>query len=413
MQTVMNNRKRVGYQSALLVSAGAIGISFGGSILAWWAGFGELGFLLLAVGVIGLVSRLWGFYALRHVEVTVAPRRETISAGQSVSVRYTIQNRKALPLVWLELCHDVPVRGCLVPDDTFRLSTFTPEEAEYSGRKEAYMRRMSFVKGWSEQEWETVWTGVRRGVYRPQDFILRSGDGFGLTQSIGEAEGSGGRMMVVWPRIVSVETGPFLRNIWSGSSEKAGWSEDPSVVKGIHAYQPGDPWKRIDWRVAARTDELMVRQFDTVTPLNILFILDAASLEDREEGISVLASLILSLSRHGVACGLALPSAGGRLALVLCPEDPAVTMEQCLFALTEFDAEEAGKRFDERAIMASSITAGQIWMIAGSAARISCPELANRLSRRGVRLITEVREPGFLATAEYTLSQLRRKEARP
>ncbi len=409
----MNKRKRVGYQSALLVSVGAIVGSFGCSILAWWAGLGELGLLLLAVAAIGLVSRLWGFYALKHVEVTVTAGRETISAGQSVPVRYTICNRKAVPLVWLELCQDVPVRGCLVPDETFRLSTFSQEEAEHAGRREAYMRRMSFVMGWSELEWDTVWTGVRRGVYRPQNFVLRSGDGFGLTQSIGEAEGDRGRVMVVWPRIVPVDTGPFLRNVWSGSSEKAGWSEDPTVIKGIRAYQPGDPWKRIDWRVAARTDELMVRQFDTLTPLSILFILDAASLEDVEEGISLLASLILVLEQRGVECGLALPAAGETPPRVLRPEDPAVTKEQCLFALAEFSAEDAGNKFDERAIMACSMTAGQIWVMAGSAGRMSCPELGNRLSERGVRLVTEVREPGISAAGEYTFSQLRRKEARP
>lgn len=413
MKTAMDKRKRVGYQSALLVSLGVIIGSFVCSVLFWWAGYEELGALLLAVSVVGLVSRLWGFYALKNVEVTVFARKDTISVGQSVPVRYTIHNKKAIPLVWLELCQDVPVRDCLVPDDTFQRRTFSQEEAEHTGRKEAYMRRMPFVRGWSELEWETVWTGACRGVYRPQDFVLRSGDGFGLTQSIGEAAGKGGRVMVVWPKIIPVETGAFLRQVWSGSTGRAGWSEDPTVMKGIRAYQPGDPWKRMDWRMAARTDELMVRQYDTITPLSILFILDAASLEDREGGISLLASLILELERSGVECGLALPSAGGNPPRVFQPEDPAVTAEQCLFALSEFSAENVGKRFDERAILACGITAGQIWIMSGSAGRISCPELAGKLHEYGVRLLTEVREPGIPAAAEYTFSELRRKEARP
>ena len=408
----MNKKKRVGFQSSLLVSTGVIAGAFGASLLAWWVDAAGVAVLLMASAAAGLVSRLWGFYALKNVEVSVRAERETISVGQSVTLHYSLHNNKALPLVWMELCQDVPVRGCLVPDDSFQLRTFSEEEAAYTGRKDAYMRRFSFFMGWSELSWDTVWTGERRGVYKPGKFVLRSGDGFGLTQSTGEVSGLADRVLVVWPRMVPVETWPFLRHVWSGSAGKAGWSEDPTVTKGVRAYQPGDPWKRIDWRTAARTDELMVRQFDTVTPLSVLFILDAMSLEDKEEGISLLASLILALERSGVECGLALPATQRRGPLLFRPEDPAVTAAQCLFALSEFEAETATKRFDETAIMACSAETGQVWIVAGSARRMGCPELAGKLSESGVRLLAECREPGVAMTKEYTFGEVRPKEVR-
>lgn len=413
MTAPMDKKQRVGFQSALLVSTGVIIGAFAASLLAWWVGVTGVAVLLMAVAAAGLVSRLWGFYALKNVEMTVSADRETISAGQTITLRYTLHNNKALPLVWLEVCQDVPVRGCLSPDESFRLRTFSQEEADYTGRKNAYMRRLAFFMGWSELEWETVWTGVCRGVYRPRNLILRSGDGFGLTQSIEEVAGLADRVLVVWPKIVPVETWPFLRHVWSGSTGKAGWSEDPTVMKGIRAYQPGDPWKRIDWRVAARTDELMVRQFDTVTPLSVLFILDLLSLEDKEEGISLLASLILELERNGVECGLALPATAERPALLFRPEDSSVSAYQCLYALAEVSAETATKNFDERAIMACAAGAGQVWMVAGGARRMSCPELAGRLSESGVRLLAEEKQTGVSMTKEYTFRELRRREVRP
>lgn len=408
----MDKKKRVGFQSSLLVSTGVIVGSFCASLLAWWVDAAGVAVLLMASAAVGLVSRLWGFYALKNVEVSVQAERETISAGQSVTIHYSLHNNKALPLVWMELCQDVPVRGCLVPDDSFQRRTFSEEEAAYTGRKDAYMRRFSFLMGWSELSWETIWTGERRGVYRPRKFVLRSGDGFGLTQSTGEVTGLADRVLVVWPKIVPVETWPFLRHVWSGSAGKAGWSEDPTVIKGVRTYQPGDPWKRIDWRTAARTDELMVRQFDTVTPLSVLFILDAVSLEDKEEGISLLASLILALERSGVECGLALPATKQRGSLLFRPEDSAVTAAQCLFALSEFEAETATKRFDETAIMACSAGTGQVWIVAGSARRMGCPELAGKLSESGVRLLAECREPGVAMTKDYTFGEVRPKEVR-
>ena len=406
-----NPKRRIGFQSTLLVSWGVILGAFVGAVLAWWIGSPGVGVLLMALAVTGLVSRLWGLHALGGMEATVQPERETLSAGQSVTVRYTLKNNKALPLVWVELLQDVPVRGCLKPDDSFRRREFSEEEAAQTGRASAYLRRFSFVMGYSTLEWDTEWTGVCRGVYRPGNLVLRSGDGFGLTQSAGEVSGLAGRRLIVWPKIVPVETWPFLRHVWTGSTGKAGWSEDPTVMRGERAYQPGDHWKRIDWRTAARTDELMVRQFDTVTPLSVLFILDAASLEDVEEGISMLARLIHALSYSGIDCGLALPATETRAPLVLRPEDPSVTEAGCLYALTEFEAESATERFDEASVMSAAAGSGQVWIVAQGTKSMGCPELAGRLSESGVRLLAARREDGGVAmTKVYTFQELRRKE---
>ncbi|MCD7768867.1 MAG: DUF58 domain-containing protein [Oscillospiraceae bacterium] len=411
----MRKDRHVGFQSALLVSWGVIIVGFVGAILAWWMELSGLGVLLMAVAVVGLVSRLWGLYALQGVEVTVRADRETLSAGQSVTLHYEVENKKALPLIWLELCQDVPVRRCLEPDESFRLLEL-PQPPNEKGEAQKplvmYSRRFAFVGGYSALSWDTVWTGSRRGVYRPGVMTLRSGDGLGLTQSAGEVPGLAGRTLVVWPKIVPVEVWPFLRHVWTGTTGKAGWSEDPTVMKGERAYQPGDPWKRIDWRTAARTDELMVRQFDTVTPLSVLFILDAASLTDKEEAISVTASLILALERSGVDCGLALPATGERPALLLRPEDPAVSAGACLFALAEFEAESAEEKYDETGIVMTAAQTGQVWFVGEGAASLGCPVLAGKLSERGVRLLAARRERGIDLTKVYTFDELRRKEAR-
>ncbi len=403
--------KKIGFQSALLVSVGVIAAAFVGAILAFWVGMTGAGVLLMAVSVTGLVSRLWGLNALRGLEAEVLPEHETLSVGQSVTVHYTLKNNKALPLIWAEVCQDVPVRGCLEPDDGFRLRRFSEDEARATGRSEAYMRRFAFVMGMSTLSWDTEWTGVRRGVYRPQDLVLRSGDGFGLTQSSGEVAGLRGRVLVVWPKLVPVETWPFLRHVWTGSTGKAGWQEDPTVMRGERAYQPGDAWKRIDWRTAARTDELMVRQFDTVTPLSVLFILDAASFADKEEAISIVASLIRTLSAQGVDCGLALPATDGRETLLLRPEDPAVTAPRCLFALSEFDAETAGAHFDDISILLTAAQTGQVWLVAESAKQTRCAVLAGKLSESGVRLLAARDEPGAAMTKICTFDSVRRREA--
>ena len=404
----MGDRRRIGLQSALLVSWGVIGLSFLTALLMWRFSLPGVGALLMAVAATGLAGRLWGLYALRGLEAEAIPEREVLSAGQSVTVRYTVRNNKALPLIWAEVLQDIPPRECLVPDAGFARHAYSPEEAERTGRKEAYVRRLAFLPGYGEISWDTEWSGVRRGVYRPHKLGVRSGDGFGLAQSAGELTGLSGRVLVIWPRIVPVRTEPFLRNVWSGSTGRLGWAEDPNVMRGERAYQPGDPWKRIDWRAAARTDELMVRQYETIRPLSVLFILDAASLEDEEEGISLLASVIYALSGEGTDCGLALPAAGERGPLLLRPEDG---MAASMFALSELDAETAAPLFDDGAIHAAASEAGQIWIVTESASRMRCPALAERLSGAGARLLCARREAGLLSEGCCTFGELRRKEA--
>ena len=400
-------RKELGFQSALLVSPGVIIGCFVASLLGWWIGLGEVAALLLAVSVLGLAGRLWGSYALHRVELRVSAGSGTLSVGQSVSFHYELKNNKALPLTWLELCQSVPPRDCLRPGTGFSRMTCSEEETQLTGIREAWVRRFSFFPPYGTLAWDTEWTAECRGVYRPERFSLQSGDGFGLTQIRDSADALKDRVFVVWPKIIPVETSPFLRHVWTGSVGRMGFTEDPTVMKGVRAYQPGDSWKRMDWRTAARTDELMVKQFDTVMPLNVLFMPDLKSIQDKEAAISLLASLILALEQRGVACGLALPGTATARPLVIAPEEGG--SRRCLFALAEVEAESATATFDEPALLAAAALAGQVWMLAESAAELSCPTTGQKLSSCAPGLISAVRKPGLPTSRELSMAELRAK----
>lgn len=388
-----NKTKKLGFQSALLVSTGVIAGSFAASLLAWWVQADAVAALLLTVSAVGLVSRLWGRFALRKLRVELCADSETLSVGQSIGIHYTVSNEKLLPLIWLELCQDTAPRDCLSPRSGFERLVFDAGEAAFSGRKEAWLRRFSFLTAYQKQEWDGLWTGTRRGVYRPGPLLLRSGDGFGLTQSLAEQPGLSGKVFVVWPEIVPVRTEPFVRNIWTGRTGRTGWVEDPGVVRSERLYQPGDLWKRIDWRTAARTDELYVRQYETLQPRSVLFLLDSAALEDAEEAISLTASLIRRLSLEGVRCGLALPRTGKSPALLLRPDDPAVTAESCLYALADYEAETAQSGgFDVRALVSAAPEAGQLWMLGRDGRSLRSGPAAQALMGSGLRFLC--REPG-------------------
>ena len=396
--------KRVGFDSTLLVSWPVIGVSFAASLIAWRVGADALAALLLTLSAVGLTARLWGQAAVKRMTLTVAPESRTLSVGQETRWHYTLENGKLLPLIWLEL-RQTPT-ACLAPDSAFACRTL-PAEAPQTGETPVWQRRFAFLGGDSRLEWDCRFTAVRRGVYRPGPFALSSGDGFGLSQSTSAPDPLRGQAFAVWPRLVPVRTGPFLQNVWTGTTGRSGWAEDPGVLRGEREYLPGDRWKRIDWRMAARTDELYVREYETVQPRSFLFVLDCAGLTDPEETISLLASLLRALNGQGLPCGLALPRTAAGPAVLLRGEDPAASLERCMFALADFQVETARPDgFDLTALTAAAAGSGQVWLMGESAAALAAGRAARALKHAGARYLCRCPGGGAL-----TFDQIRGKEA--
>jgi uncharacterized protein (DUF58 family) len=92
----------------------------------------------------------------------------------------------------------------------------------------------------------------------------------------------------------------------------------------IRRYEPGDPYKRIEWHATAKTNRLMVRELNTETQLNVMVLLDSTeSMAYGEAGRTKLdyaaravASLVSYLSKRGDFVGLTIMQ-GDRPAAVL------------------------------------------------------------------------------------------------
>ena len=382
----------------MLVNRTVILAAFGFSLLAWWLKADTIAVLLLTLSAVGLISHLWGMAALKNLEAFVETESTVLSVGRSARVTYKIENNKMLPLVWLEICQDVPKNACMEPDGTMTLRNFSEEEAAFSGKQSAYMRRFAFLMGHSTLTWSCSWTGKRRGVYRPADLTLRSGDGFGLTQSVCEVPGLKEKVFVVWPRIVPVQTSFLLKNLWSGRTGKSGWTEDITILRDEREYQSYDSWKRIDWRTAARTDELYTKQFERIRPQSILLVVESGSFSDPEEALSIAASLIFELSAQGVAAGLALPATKEKDAVLIRPDDPARGMQECMFELADHDVSSVYQNgFLIRKIYAAAEESGQVWILGEDRTEIMNGSLYAALCSSSPGLLTAKEEQGCVS----------------
>lgn len=395
----MRKRGKVGDLSSPLVSREIIISSFVLALAANWGEFTALAAFLLLLGLLGLAARLWGFSALGRVSVNVEAEHCRVFAGSSVSVTYRIKNDKLLPLFWLELCQPAPDGGCMGPDDTMEYCAPPPPDEQPEGRAEKglYRRRLAFLMWYQSASWNTVWTARSRGVYQIKEVLLRSGDGFGLSQSLRSHAVPGSPTFVVYPRIVPVRTEAFFRNVWSGQTGSRGYLEDITVLRGVRDYRESDSWKRINWRLAARQEELQVKVFDTILPKSVHFILDCASFAglspdnaELEEMFSVVASVLLRLDAAGVRCGISLPKTACRACVDLFPDDRSAGVHDLLFQISAFDGQSASSVFGARLAAGMQSRVGQTFFVTWGGGRTACDALFRRLDLARLQVISQM-----------------------
>lgn len=310
----MERKALFGRGSSLLISSPALVLFGAGVLLALRLGSGGVAGVCLFFLLLGLAARWWGSRAIRGVSIQVECPRPRLFPGQQTQLIYHLENGKSLPLIWLELSQNAPEEGCLTPDDAFESYLQPAPDQEGGAPVPALRQSFSFVGSWQTIQVESTWTAQLRGLYRVHRLVARSGDGFGLVQ--GEQPLPAGQIpaIAVYPRPVEVDLSLFLRPQWDCAAGCQGWMEDNTVLRGCREYQPGDSWKHINWRMAAREQGTPVNLYQTIQPRGLRFLLDGESFcglsqdwRELEGALEVLASVLSGLSGAGVDCSLSLP----------------------------------------------------------------------------------------------------------
>jgi uncharacterized protein (DUF58 family) len=199
---------------------------------------------VLVVGGSYVLTRL----ALVDLEAGYAVSQLSGHVGDQIRVTYTIRNTGLLPKPWLEVHNPSTLPGGLV------------------GRAVSLPSR-------GERSWQLRVPLPRRGAFRIDPLLVRSGDPFGFfeaTAAVGQ-----GVTLIVYPR---VEALPY-------------WKLPTALVEGRHAHlertlqttphattvrpwAPGDAFNRIHWRSTARQGEIQVKEFDLEQTADAWIFLD-------------------------------------------------------------------------------------------------------------------------------------------
>jgi hypothetical protein len=113
---------------------------------------------------------------------------------------------------------------------------------------------------------------------------------------------------------------------WGIRGKQGGFLEDPLLISGIREYQPGDEWRKLNWRASARTGKLQTNIYQPVVIKQLFFYVDVQHFmlnetayddpikqkayrvkqkEAFERFLSIIASVAMRYKEQGVSLGLA------------------------------------------------------------------------------------------------------------
>jgi|GEM_PF-206779 len=239
-----------------------------------------------------LLLRKFGY---RHLSYTLSFSADEVTEGEQVELIETICNQKLLPLPWVkaELTTDASLvfggmEGAVTGETRFLSSFF----CLYPYRKIERRRTV---------------TCTRRGMYTVSHAVIMLTDLFGtveLSQLFGEACAAltvlpAVRRSVLPEELPQQNTGEALL--------RRTLLQDRYAFCGIRPYADGDPVRDISWSASARSEQMMVRQYqETATPALTVLLNCATRETDRgqtsdrsayEDAIRVCASYLCTAAQ--------------------------------------------------------------------------------------------------------------------
>lgn len=226
--------------------------------------FFHLFYLLLALFVL---SGVWAWFNLRGLEVL----RETLThrayVGEYARERLTLRNRWFVPRLWIEL----------------------RDQSDLPLHSNGFVASLG---GFQKVRWIARTPCTVRGKFTLGPAVLVSSDPFGIFRWQRRFAGTG--EIVVYPRMVDLPTFVLPTAELPGGQDvrSRAYNVTPNVAT-VREYAPGDGFNRIHWRSTARTNQLMVKEFELDPTADIYLVLDM-----QERSVVTLAEPPAQHSRH-------------------------------------------------------------------------------------------------------------------
>lgn len=217
-------------------------------VLALLAPYRALFFLAYVFLLVEAAAYGWAVFVGRRIVLARQRQGEWAQVGDELAETWTLRNGAWLPVLWLEV-----EEGSTLPG--------------YSGRRVISARPREQIT------WSTSTICRRRGVFQLGPLLARTGDPLGMfVYTWREPEV---RKVVVYPPLLRLPP-LLLPNGQRGGLARADLLQQYATpsVGGLRPYAPGDMLSRIHWPTVARTNQLMVKEFDQERAGALWIVLD-------------------------------------------------------------------------------------------------------------------------------------------
>ncbi len=316
---------------------------------------------LLAIGGSYVLTR----FGLADLEAGYRVDHRQGHVGDDMRTTYSISNASGLPKPWLEVYNptDLPVP---LPG------------------------RALSLRSWAQRSWIAIVPLTRRGTFRIEPMVVRTGDPFGFF----EAAASVGRptLVTVFPRVLPLPRWKLPNAFLEGThSAPERTLQTTPLATTVRPYAPGDSFNRIHWRSTARLGEIQVKEFDLEQTADVWIFVDLESrvqtgdgdISTVEEAMRAAASIAHDAILENRAVGLT--TSGHRL--VSMPADRGPRQRQKIMQLL------AAVEGDGRTPLAEVLSTGLPKLRRGMTAVI----ITASRDRHWVRTLTSLRARGVAA----------------
>jgi uncharacterized protein (DUF58 family) len=217
-------------------------------VAALSTGSQPLYFLVYLAGLTLLLAYLAARRGLAGLEAGSWLDRRHATVGDALTITYTIRNPGRLPRPWLEV------------------GSPTTLPLAVPGRAIGLWPR-------SSRTWAVRVPLVRRGQFRVDPMVVRTGDPLGLFESVASVGAGAG--VLVYPQVEPLDGWRLPPAPIEGSTVHAERTQQVTpLVTTVRPYVPGDSYSRIHWRSTARQQEIQVKEFDIERTADVWIFLD-------------------------------------------------------------------------------------------------------------------------------------------
>jgi uncharacterized protein (DUF58 family) len=225
---------------------------------------------LLGAGLLAAAGSvtLWERYSLVRIQYARVLGERRAFFGEEVPLTVEIENRKPLPLAWLEADDSVPTA----------LEVIGGPAVVGAEPGRASLRQLVALRWYERIRLKYTLRCATRGAFQLGPVRLRSGDPFGFTAR--EETLYVYDRILVYPRVVPVEQlGLPSRHPFGDARDPRRLFQDTARMAGVRQYAPGDSPRHIHWKASARLQQLQTRLYEPTTSHTLMLYVNLASFE--------------------------------------------------------------------------------------------------------------------------------------